>query len=318
MGLKIIGTGSMLPKKLVTNDELSAIVDTSDDWIAARTGIKSRYICTTENLTDLAEGAARAALEKTKFTAKDIEMIICPTLGGDFVFPSLACCLAERLGVKCPAVDINAACSGFVYGLEMAEGLLATGRYENILIVSADIMSRLLDWSDRATCVLFGDGAGACMVTTGNAIKYLRTTTDPKTGMLYAKAKNKNNPFVIHLPENEYVHMQGQDVYEFAVRAVTKEILTALSAINMDASNVRYFILHQANNRIIDAVRMRIKQPSEKFPVNIDRCANTTAATIPILLDEMAVSQKIKAGDVLVMVGFGAGMTTGTCIMIWE
>lgn len=318
MGLKIIGTGKALPRKAVSNNEIADILETSDEWITTRTGIRNRYVCTDEGLTDIAESSARVALRKAGVEAGDIDLIICPTLAGDFVFPSLACCLAERLGVKCPAFDVNAACSGFVYGLEIADALITAGRYGCILIVSADMMSRLVDWGDRATCVLFGDGAGACVVTQGDAIKYIKTDSYPNSEMLFAKNRNGNNPFTKSERGNGYVQMKGQEVYEFAVKAVASEISEALEKTGLSAEDVDHFVLHQANGRIVDSVRKRLKQPIEKFPVNIHNYANTTAATIPILLDEMVNEGKVKKGDVLVMVGFGAGMTTGTCVMVWE
>jgi 3-oxoacyl-[acyl-carrier-protein] synthase-3 len=314
--MKIIGTGKKLPVRSVSNDELAAMVDTSDEWIASRTGIKNRFVCTEESLTDLAEGAARIALEKAKLSPQEIELIICPTIAGDFSFPSLACCLAQKLEIKCSAFDINAACSGFIYGLEIAESLIS--KYKNILIVGADMMSRLVDWNDRATCVLFGDGAGACVVTAGNSLKYIKNNSDPNAEILFAKSRAGNNPFTQEKNENGFTVMQGQDVYKFAVLSVAEEIKLALTKLNLSAADIDYFVLHQANSRIIDGVRTRLKQPSEKFPTNIEKYANTTAATIPILLDEMLEEKKIKAGDKIMMVGFGAGMTTGTCVMVWE
>ncbi|MCL1878653.1 MAG: ketoacyl-ACP synthase III [Defluviitaleaceae bacterium] len=313
--IKIIGTGRKLPTRAVPNDELAAMVDTSDDWIVSRTGIKNRYVCTEENLTDLAESAARIAIKNARISMQDIEMIICPTIAGDFSFPSLACCVAERLGVKCPAFDINAACSGFIYGMEIAEAFIS--KYKNILIVGADMMSRLVDWNDRATCVLFGDGAGACVVTKGNALKYIRSNSAPDAKMLYAKSRAGNSPFSKD-GTSGFTAMNGQDVYKFAVLSVAEEIKTALAELKLTASDINHFLLHQANSRIIDGVRTRLKQPPEKFPVNIDKYANTTAATIPILLDEMLEEGKINSGDTLMLVGFGAGMTTGTCVMVWE
>jgi len=318
VGLKIIGTGRMLPLKGIANTQLAAMVDTSDEWITTRTGIKNRYVCTTESLTDLAEGAARKALDNAGLSAAEIDMIICPTLAGDYAMPSLACCVAQRLGVACNAFDINAACSGFVYGLEVAQHFLASGKYRNILIVSADMMSRLIDWSDRSTCVLFGDGAAACVVTVGNAVKYIHNKAEPKWELLYSNSREGNSPFAPSSSDGGFVQMQGQEVYEFAVRAIPREITTALAAVGMETSEVKYFLLHQANSRIINAARAKLKQPGEKFPVNIDRYANTTAATIPILLDEMLEEGKISKGDTLVLVGFGAGMTIGTCVMEWE
>ncbi|MCL2577675.1 MAG: ketoacyl-ACP synthase III [Defluviitaleaceae bacterium] len=314
--IKIIGTGRKLPERSVSNDELAAMVDTSDEWITSRTGIKNRFVCTKESLTDLAEGAARIALEKANLSPQEIEMIICPTIAGDFSFPSLACCLAQRLNVKCPAFDINAACSGFIYGLEIAESLIS--KYKNILIVGADMMSRLIDWNDRASCVLFGDGAGACVVTSGGALKYIRNNADANPEMLFAKSRTGNSPFTNEESDGGFAAMQGQDVYKFAVTAVGEEINLALAKLNLSAADIDYFVLHQANSRIIDGVRTRLKQPPEKFPMNIDKYANTTAATIPILLDEMIDEEKVKTGNTLMMVGFGAGMTTGTCVMVWE
>jgi len=314
--IKIIGTGRKLPARSVSNNELATMVDTSDEWITSRTGIKNRYICTKESLTDLAEGAARIAIERTNLTPEEIEMIICPTIAGDFSFPSLACCLAERLEIKCPAFDINAACSGFIYGLEIAESFVS--KYKNILIVGADMMSRLIDWNDRATCVLFGDGAGACVVTEGGALKYIRNNADANPEMLFAKSRAGNNPFFNEETDGGFAVMQGQDVYKFAVLSVGEEINLALKKLNLCAADINYFVLHQANSRIVDGIRTRLKQPSEKFPMNIDKYANTTAATIPILLDEMLEEGKIKTGDTIMMVGFGAGMTTGTCVMVWE
>jgi len=318
LGLKIIGTGRVLPSKAVSNDELAVMIDTNDEWITTRTGIKNRYICTTETLTDLAESASRMALGKANLSASEIDMIICPTLGGDYVMPSLACCVAQRLGIACNAFDINAACSGFVYGLEIAENFLSSGKYRNILIVSADIISRLVDWRDRSTCVLFGDGAAACVVTQGDAVKYICNKSEPKTELLYAKSRDGNNPFTSQTADGGYVNMQGQEVYEFAVRAVEREILDALDTVQMQAADVNFFLLHQANSRIIKAVKSKMKLSAEKFPINIDRYANTTAATIPILLDEMLEDGKIAPGDVLVLVGFGAGMTIGTSVIVWE
>ncbi|MCL1846097.1 MAG: ketoacyl-ACP synthase III [Defluviitaleaceae bacterium] len=314
--IKIIGTGRKLPMRSVLNSELAEMVDTGDEWITSRTGIKNRYVCTEENLTDLAEGAARAALENALISAQEIEMIICATIAGDFSFPSLACCVAERLGIKCPAFDINAACSGFIYGLEIAEAFIS--KYTNILIIGADMMSRLIDWNDRATCVLFGDGAGACVVTRGDALKYIQSNAAPDTGMLYAKSRSGNSPFSNEKPDAGFAVMQGQDVYKFAVMSVAEEINLALAELNLSAANIDHFVLHQANSRIVDGVRSRLKQPPEKFPTNIAEYANTTAATIPILLDEMIEENRIKSGDTVMMVGFGAGMTTGTCVMVWQ
>ncbi|MGI6166965.1 MAG: beta-ketoacyl-ACP synthase III [Eubacteriales bacterium] len=318
MGLKILSTGRALPKIVISNHRLSAMMDTSDEWIVARTGIRCRHIASgDEDLTSLAVKAARTALDKAALDVSGIDMIICATMSGDYVFPSLACCVAEALGALRPAFDINAACSGFVYALEVANQFISTGRAKNILIVCAEMMSRLCDWTDRSTCVLFGDGAAACVVGEGDAIKYLNLTSDGHTRLLYQDAGSGNSPFC---PKKEpgFLKMSGQDVFKFAVSKIGQETDRALRTLGLSPDDIDLYILHQANKRIIDSARTRLNQPEEKFPVNIDRYGNTSAATIPILLDELLEAGRIKKGTKLLISAFGAGMTTGTCVMIWE
>jgi len=318
MSLKIIGTGRGMPDKSVTNNDLAKFLDTDDEWIVTRTGIKTRYICTHENITHLSVIASKQALNKANTPAGDIDMIICATLGGDYRTPSLACTVAEQIGTTCAAFDINAACAGFVYALDIAAAYLDTGKAKNILIICAEMMSAQVDWNDRNTCILFGDGAAACVVTSGNTLKYISLSAIPDTTILKLPADTGNSPFIKNKVERSYLYMQGQDVFKFAVNIVGKDVKQALNATGMTPEKVDHYVLHQANKRIIDSIRMKLKQPEEKFPVNIGKYGNISSVSIPLLLDEMLEEGRIKAGDVLFISAFGAGLTAGSCIIVWD
>ena len=316
-----MGTGRAAPENTVTNQQLSGFLDTSDEWIVARTGIKSRHICTTETVTSLAVSAAENALKKAGAEAGDIDMIICPTLGGDYVFPSLACCVAGRLGVKRPAVDINAACTGFIYALNFADMYYRGGNNGNLLIICGERLSNRADWSDRGTCVLFGDAAGACVLAKGNALKYMHIEVNGDTAPLYLLSQDGNSPFSPRREETSrehYTFMDGQAVFKFATRTLESEVRLALRQLGVTADEIDLFLIHQANKRIIEHVRLRLMQPPEKFPINIDRYANVSAATIPILMDELLEGGVIKPGQKLFLGAFGAGMTFGSCVLEWE
>ncbi len=317
MSIKIIGTGIGFPKKAVSNEDLSKYVDTNDEWIVTRTGIKNRYVCVEETLTDLCATAAISAINKAGLNKDDIDLIICSTLNGDYITPSLSCSVAEQLNLPKPAFDINAACAGFIYALSVAEGYLLSGRYKTILLICAEKMSKHVDWNDRRTCVVFGDGAAACVLTKGNALKYLNLTVKPDVKMLRMDVGNGNSPFA---PKKErgFLHMDGQDVFKFAVNTVDTQVKLALDALNLKLEDIDYFLLHQANKRIIDYARTKLHQPEEKVPVNIDRYANISSATIPVLIDEMLGDGRLKKGTRLLMTAFGAGLTTGTCVLEWE
>jgi 3-oxoacyl-[acyl-carrier-protein] synthase-3 len=318
MSLKIIGTGKGVPEKQVTNNELAEFLDTSDEWILTRTGIKTRHVRTNETLTDLSAAAALQAIDKAGLTPSDIDMVICSTIGGDFRTPALACCVSERIGAKCPAFDINAACTGFIYALEIAAVFLNAGKAKNILIVCAEMMSAQVDWSDRNTCVLFGDGAAACVAASGSALKYINLSAAANTTILNMPAGTGNSPFVSDKRKDGYLYMQGQEVYKFAVGAVETEVGQAFEALKITPDQIDWFILHQANKRIIDSVRKKLCQPEEKFPINIDRYGNLSCVSIPLLLFEMLEDGRIKPGAALFLSAFGAGMTAGSCVMIWE
>jgi len=318
MSLKIIGAGKGIPEKRVVNSELAGFLDTGDDWIVSRTGIHGRYVCTTETLTDLSAAAARRAIENSKLTPGDMDMVICSTIGGDFRTPSLACCVSERIGAKCPAFDLNAACTGFIYALDVASCFLSAGKAENILIVCAEMMSKHLDWNDRNTSVLFGDGAAACVVTNGNALKYIEITASANSGIMYIPSIAGNSPFYSREKDSEYLRMQGQEVFKFAVTAADAGIKQALTRLGVTADRIDWFILHQANKRIIDSIRTKLRQPEEKFPVNIQRYGNISSVSIPLLLHDMLEDNRIKAGDTIFFSAFGGGLTVGSCVMVWE
>jgi len=316
--IKITGMGRAVPEKCVTNDDLAEFLETDDEWIATRTGVKTRYVCTHETLADLSADASRQALEKANLAAGAIDLIICSTLGGDFKTPAHACTVAERIGARCAAFDINAACTGFVYALDVASCYLIAGKAKNVLIICAEMMSTQTDWTDRATCILFGDGAAACVVTSGNALKYMSLSAIPDTTILNLPIDSGNSPFIVDKIPKSYLHMQGQEVFKFAVRIVGADVKNALEALNLSVDDIDYYILHQANKRIIDSIRIKLKQPEEKFPINIDKYGNMSSVSILLLLCDMLDEGKIKPGDKLFFSAFGAGLTAGCCVIVWE
>jgi len=319
LGIKIIATASKMPARTVTNCELTEFLDTSDEWITSMTGIKARGVCgSPDELTQLAAEAAKIALDRADMSLSEIDTIICATMSGDYLMPSMACCVLEQLNTlyenkrDCPAYDINAACSGFVYALDLADSVIAAGKAKNILLVSAEMMSRALNWQDRTTCILFGDGAAATILTAGDNLKYIRITAEAQIKPLFTKA-NTNTPFAASEPA--FLEMQGQNVYRFAVKTIEREINLALTTLNLQPDEIDFFLLHQANTRIIEGAQTRLKLPKHKFPTNIQNHGNMSAASIPVLLDELITSKTIQPGNRLILLGFGAGMTCGTAVL---
>ena len=318
MSFTILGTGSALPERILTNEELTHMVDTSDEWIATRTGIHERRVITHETLTQLGAQALRNALEKAECTADELDLILCTTVRGDLTTPALANLIELELGVNCGAMDINGACAGFVAALDMAGAYLDSGRAKRIAVVSAEAMSFMCDWTNRATCVLFGDGAGAVVLGPGNDLEAFRMTAQPNSEYLYAGAPKGNSPFFETHQKDFYLNMNGQEVYKFAVSSVSRDIKEILQQSDVSADDVDWYLLHQANMRILDAARMRLKQPREKFPTTIEKYGNVSSATIPILLDEMNREDRLKKGQRLVLSAFGAGLTTATALITWQ
>jgi 3-oxoacyl-[acyl-carrier-protein] synthase-3 len=318
MSIKILGTGRGLPKLSVPNEQLSAFLDTSDEWIVSRTGIERRFIRTDETLTDLVEMAAVRAIDKSGIAVQDIDLIVCSGLGGDYRTPSLACCLAERLDAHCPAFDLNAACVGFLYSLDLAAAYISSGRAAHILIICAEMMSKHVDWNNRSQSVLFGDGAGAVVLSKGNALKHLHLTVEGNPKPLYRPDSTGNSPFATNPQPPTFLKMNGRSVFKFAVKSIEKEVLLALEVSGFSADEIDFYLIHQANRRIIDFARTRMKQAPEKFPMNVQRYGNISSATIPVLLDEMLERGDIRVGQTLFLSAFGAGLTAGGAVLVWE
>lgn len=321
--MRIVGTGSALPEKVVYNDDLSKIMDTSDEWIRSRTGIRSRHLVTTETTTGMSVEAAKKALQTAGMEAGELDLIICATLSSDRIIPTLACEVQSVLGAKnAVAFDIGAACSGFLFGLATADAYLKTGRFHKALVIGAETLSKMMDWNDRGTCVLFGDGAGAAIVTDEGEDTLLSMVqgADGAGGMsLCCKNRPAANPYIKADGSERpgYVQMDGQAVYRFAVKTVPRAVNEALEMAGCGADDIRLFVLHQANLRIIESVAKRLRQPMEKFPTNLEQCGNISAASVPILLDKVVKDGMISAGDKIVLAGFGAGLTWGACVIRW-
>jgi 3-oxoacyl-[acyl-carrier-protein] synthase-3 len=319
--MKIIGTGSSLPKKVVSNDDLAQVMDTSDEWIKSRTGIEYRHIAVEETTTSMAVEAAKAALKEAKVSIDELDLIIAGTVSSDYIFPTLACEVQAAIGAKyATAFDLGAGCSGFLFALATADAYFRTGRYHNALVIGAETLSKMMDWSDRSTCVLFGDGAGAAVVSaSGEQLLGMVQGSDGSGGMALKCDNRPVNNLYRQLGAQHYsfTEMNGQAVYKFAVRTVPNAIGETLEQAKVPADEVKYFLLHQANLRIIESVAKRLNQPMEKFPTNLQECGNISAASVPVLLDKVCKQGLISKGDKIVMAGFGAGLTWGACVIEW-
>ncbi len=322
MTLRILGTGSYLPELSVSNEKLAEMMDTSDEWIRSRTGIEKRHIAVTETTASMAVAAAREALRDAGVLPKELDLIIVASVSTDHYFPSVSCEVQSALGAdKAVAFDINAACSGFLFGLGVARAYFMSGTYEKALVIGAETLSKMMNWEDRSTCVLFGDGAGAAVVerAENGIISMVQGSDGSKGKVLTCINRPTNNPFTKERGAFalDYTHMEGQEVYKFAVRTVPKAIEEVLSAGNISAEEIKYFVLHQANIRIIEAVAKRIGQPMQKFPTNLQKCGNISAGSVPILLDTIHKEGKLQKGDKIVLAGFGAGLTWGAALLSW-
>ena len=320
MTTRIIGTGSCLPKKVLTNAEMETIVETSDEWIKSRTGIEQRHMAIQETTTSLAVEAAKRALKDAKTQAEEIDLIIVGSVSTDRHFPSTACEVQSAIGaVNATAFDINAACSGFLFGLGIANAYFTSGTFRKALIIGAEVLSKMMNWEDRSTCVLFGDGAGAAVVEKSEEgiISMTQGSDGAKGGVLSCHNRPVNNPFVANDTALDYTSMNGQEVYKFAVRTVPEAISKVLGDAGVSPDEVKYFVLHQANIRIIEAVSKRLGQSMEKFPTNLQKCGNISAASVPILLDEVNKAGMLNKGDKIVLAGFGAGLTWGAALVTW-
>ena len=316
--MKIIGTGSAYPKRTITNDHLAQLMDTSDAWIRERTGICTRQVITDETLEDLAAEAAQKALDDAGINATELDYIICSNVVNEYVTPSVASLVEGKIGAMCPCVDLNAACTGFIYAIDYAEALLQTGRATNILVMAAEEPTRMVDWNDRSTCVLFGDGAGAMVVTKGKGLKSIKVSSKSNTAVLHYKRKLEPTPFVTKEEKHIPLYMAGQEVFKTAVTCSVGDLLDVLHEAGLSKDDITYYILHQANFRILDYIRHRFGVDGDKIPMNVDKYGNTSSASIPLLLDELNRKDKLKKGDLLAFSAFGAGFTSGACIIEWD
>lgn len=320
MAARIIGTGSCLPSLVVSNQDLEKIVDTSDEWIRSRTGIERRHIAVEETTTSMAAQAARRALENAGVLAEELDMLLVGTISSDKYFPSAACEVQRELGAKkAVAFDISAACSGFLFGLGVVNAYMEAGMIQTALVIGAETLSKMMDWNDRSTCVLFGDGAGAAVIRREEQgiLSMVQGSDGEKGGVLACDNRRINNPYRQNPVELAYTSMNGQEVYRFAVKTVPKSIGEALDKAGIAADEIKYYLLHQANIRIIEAIAKRLGQPLEKFCTNLQECGNISAGSVPILLDFANREGKLKKGDKIVLAGFGAGLTWGAAVLIW-
>ncbi|MEN1985009.1 beta-ketoacyl-ACP synthase III [Paenibacillus hubeiensis] len=321
----VVGTGKYVPEKILTNSDLEKMVDTNDEWIVSRTGIRERHIAAPDQATsDLAYEAAVKALETAGMTGGDLDLIIVATITPDSAFPSTACILQDKLGAKgAAAFDLSAACSGFVYGLATATSFIQSGMYNNALVIGADTLSRITDYTDRNTCVLFGDGAGAVIlgeVPEGRGFKSFDLGAEGAGGgLLKLEGGGSRLPASAETIENKqhYIYMNGREVFKFAVRVMGTATVDVLEKAGLDRTDVDLFVPHQANIRIIQSAMQRLELPEEKVVVNVDKYANTSAASIPLALVEAAEEGRMKEGDTVLMVGFGGGLTWGASVLVW-
>ena len=319
---RIIGTGRYFPERVMTNHDLEHMVETSDEWITTRTGIKERRIAAADQAcSDLALAAARAALEMAGTTAKDLDGIIVGTVTGDMQFPATATIVQDRLGAtNAAAFDISAACSGFIYGVILAHGMIASGQMNRVLVVGAEVLSKFVDWTDRATCVLFGDGAGAAVMEAcpvGDGIVSTHMGSDGSLAdLLCIPAGGSRHPFdaATTMEHSQFIKMKGDGVFKWAVRAMADAARAAMDGAGCTVDDIALFIPHQANVRIIDAVVERLEIPADKVVVTLDRFGNTSSATIPTAYDEVVRAGRLRRGDRVVFAGFGGGFTWGSVL----
>lgn len=318
-GVALLGIGSHVPQRVMTNDEIAAMVETSDEWIAQRTGIRERRIAAPhESSASLGAEAARRAIESAGIDPGQLDLIVAATASPDYYFPATASLIGERIGADDVAgYDLSAACTGFIYALAQGYSQIASGLAETVLVVGTEVFSRLLDWSDRSTCILFGDGAGAVVLRRDDGVRGLRgfeLGADGKGACLLSVAAAGHSETE---PEGPYVQMNGPEVYKFATRVIVESSERCLQAAGLTVADVDVFVPHQANRRIIDHAARRLGLDEKRVFSNVDRYGNTSAGSIPICLDEAWRAGRIEAGDTVLMVGFGGGLAWGSCVMEW-
>ncbi|MBE6070873.1 MAG: ketoacyl-ACP synthase III [Clostridium butyricum] len=312
--IKIAGVGAYSPALVVTNDDISKLVDTNDEWIQERTGIKERRISEGEDTSDIAVKSAIMALDRANIKTEDLELIIVATISPDNFIPSVACLVQSRLNAnKAACFDINVACSGFLYGLEIANSMMKSMNYKNALVIGAETLSKVMDWTDRGTCILFGDGGGAAVLTQcdkGGILKSYLKSDGSKGDALTIEAADFETPFTKEKKEKyRVIKMNGREVFKFATTAIADGVTEILKDTNLTLEDIKYIVPHQANYRIINSAAKKLNVETEKFYINIDRYGNTSSASVPLALNEMVEENLINKGDKIILVAFGGGLT---------
>lgn len=323
--VQVIGTGSYVPPKIVNNNDLSCIVDTSDEWISSRTGIKERRISEGENTADMAAKAAMKAIENANIKVEDIDLIIVGTATPDSFIPSTACIVQSNIkAVNATCFDISAACSGFIYSLDIATQFIRSGSCRTALVIGAETLSKIINWEDRNTCVLFGDGAAAAILKTSDIegiLSIFRGSDGSKGKALVSDAIPVKNPYVskenLDKQMDSTIKMDGREVFKFAVKIITQGVEKLLEDSNCSLEDIKYIVPHQANFRIIESAAKKLGVSEEKFYLNLDRFGNTSAASVGIALDDMVEQNLIQRGDKILLIGFGGGLTYGGIIIQW-
>ena len=322
-GSRILGTGSYMPSNVMSNTAIEALVDTSDEWIKERTGIVERRISQGETTSDLATEAAIDALKDSNIAAQDIDLIIVATVSADSIVPSAACKVQKNIGAhNAMAFDINAACSGFIFALDMANNYILAGRATKALVIGAEVLSKITDWKDRNTCVLFGDGAGAVVLSADeeNHINYVNCkSVGEKWESLTCEGSPVNKPYT-HLKENAEgkLKMNGKDIYKFAVKTMDEEFNRILSESKLKKENITFILPHQANMRMIESFSKKVEIPLDRFIINLQHVGNTSGASIPVALDEANKAGLLTDGSHIVIIGFGGGLTYGSALLKWN
>lgn len=321
---KIVATGAGLPEQIITNDDLAKIVDTSDEWISQRTGIKERRISSGENLSVLASRAAKQIIERAGIEAEEIDLIIVATCTADYGTPCLACMVQKEIdAVNAVAFDVTAACSGFLFATSVADKFIRCGVYKNALVIGGELLSKIIDWTDRSTCVLFGDGAAGVLLERtegddGIIIEELGSQGDMYEVLTagYTAASNAFND-VPPLDKMDFVHMDGREVFKFATKKIAESVSRVMDKAGVTSEEIKYFVPHQANARIVEVAARKLDIPYEKFYMNIERFGNTSSASIPTALNEMNEKGLLQKGDKVILCGFGGGLSWGTILLTW-
>ncbi len=317
MSFKVLGTGMYVPERVLTNDELETMVETSDEWIKKRVGISERRICTAETTSDMGIKAAEAALLNSGVKAEELDVIICATISGEDVCPTVAAKVQAAIGAACPAFDVSSACSGFLFALETAYGYFAGGKVKKALVLASERISKMVDYTDRNTCVIFGDGAGAVVLEKGE--NYIDSVLRTQGGDDVIKIPSYAGTSPFYTGENNapYIYMNGQETFKFAVDSMCRDVMMIMERNGLTSDDIAWVVPHQANARIIQFAVKRLKMEQEKFFMNLSKYGNTGGASIAISLDEMNRAGMLKKGDKIILTAFGGGLSSGVCLLEW-